>query len=74
MDNAEGTVIPGFYITNSAYAYTSMLNGDAYAKKFAQGDWFKLTITGLDADGKETGTKEFYWPTSATLTAASTSS
>jgi hypothetical protein len=60
MDNAEGTVIPGFYITNSAYAYTSMLNGDAYAKKFAQGDWFKLTITGLDADGKETGTKEFY--------------
>ena len=60
MDNAEGMVIPGFYITNSAYAYTSMLNGDAYAKKFAQGDWFKLTITGLDADGKETGTKEFY--------------
>ena len=60
MDNAEGTVIPGFYITNSAYAYTSMLNGDAYAKKFAQGDWFKLTITGLDADGNETGTKEFY--------------
>ena len=60
MDNAEGTVIPGFYITNSADAYTSMLNGDAYAKKFAQGDWFKLTITGLDADGKETGTKEFY--------------
>lgn len=50
-----GAVIPGFYVTNSAYAYTSMLNGDAYAKKFAQGDWFKLTavITGAD-DTKST--------------------
>ena len=60
MDNDEGTVIPGFYITNSSYAYTSMLNGDAYAKKFAQGDWFKLTITGYDADDNPVGTKEFY--------------
>ena len=60
MDNDEGTVIPGFYITNSSYTYTSMLNGDAYAKKFEQGDWLKLTITGFDADGNETGTKEFY--------------
>ena len=60
MDSEEGTRIPGFYITNSSYAYTSMLNGDAYAKKFEQGDWFKLTITGYDADENPTGTKEFY--------------
>lgn len=46
----NGAVIPGFYVTNSAYAYTSMLNGDSFAKKFEQGDWFKLTavITGVD--------------------------
>ncbi len=56
----EGAVIPGFYITNSAYAYTSMVNGDDYAKKFDLGDWFMLTVTGYDADGEVTGTKDFY--------------
>ena len=56
----EPVVVPGFYITNSAYAYTSMKNGDGFAKKFAKGDWFLLTITGYDADDKVTGTKEYY--------------
>ena len=56
----EPAVVPGFYITNSAYAYTSMTNGDGYAKKFEEGDWFKLTITGYDADDNETATKEYY--------------
>ena len=56
----EPAVVPGFYITNSSYAYTSMTNGDASAKKFEKGDWFKLTITGFDADDNETGTKEYY--------------
>ncbi len=41
----------GFYVTNSTYAYLSMLNGDAYSKKFGgvsgnDTDWFKLTIIG----------------------------
>jgi hypothetical protein len=56
----EGAVVPGFYITNSAYAYTSMLNGDGFAKKFGVGDWFKLTITGFNANDEKTGTKEYY--------------
>jgi hypothetical protein len=56
----EGAVVPGFYITNSAYAYTSMLNGDGVAKKFGLGDWFKLTVTGYDADEEEIGSKEYY--------------
>ncbi len=56
----EGATVPGFYITNSAYAYTSMLNGDGFAKKFGVGDWFKLTITGFDANDEKTGTKEYY--------------
>ena len=55
----EAQVVPGFYITNSSWAYNSMLTG-ADAKKFGDGDWFKLTITGYDADGEETGTKDFY--------------
>ncbi len=53
------------YFTNNAYAYHSILNGDAFAKKFggATGndeDWFLLTITGKDASGAETGEVEFY--------------
>ena len=47
--NALGKVIDGMYVTNGTYAYLSMLNGDAYAKKFGgvsgnDPDWFKLTI------------------------------
>jgi len=56
----EPAVVPGFYITNSAYAYTSMTQGDASAKKFAKGDWFLLTIKGYDANDELTGTKEYY--------------
>ena len=56
----EPVVVPGFYITNSSYAYSSLTGGDPYAKKFGEGDWYLLTITGYDADNEVTGTKEFY--------------
>ena len=56
----EGAVVPGFYITNSSYAYDSMTGGDAVAKPFKEGDWFSLTMTGYDANGEVTGTKVFY--------------
>jgi len=49
----------GFYVTNSAYAYTSMSNGDAYAKKFDETDWFLLTITGY-LNNEKGNTVEFY--------------
>ena len=51
--------VSGAYFTNTNYAYYSMLNGDGFAKQFEAGDWFKLTITGKDADGLETGTVDF---------------
>ena len=57
---SEPAVVPGFYITNSSYAYNSMTGGDSSAKKFEKGDWFKLTITGYDANDEVTGTKEYY--------------
>ena len=56
----EPAVVPGFYITNSSYAYNSLTGGDSFAKKFGAGDWFLLTIKGYDADGEVTGTKEYY--------------
>lgn len=57
--------VSGAYFTNNAYAYGSMLNGDAYAKMFGgqtgdDNDWFLLTITGKDVTGEVTDTVEFY--------------
>jgi hypothetical protein len=56
-DSLVGRTVKGFYVSNSTYAYKSMLNGDMFAKKFGdttgthcgcpQGsypDWFKLTV------------------------------
>lgn len=52
--------IDHLYVNNSTYAALSMRDGDDYAKKFAAGDWFKLTATGYDADDKETASKELF--------------
>lgn len=58
-------IVGGLYVTNNNYAYYSMLNGDAYAKKFGgvsgdEADWFLLTITGKDTAGDSIGSVEFY--------------
>ncbi|OSZ78869.1 hypothetical protein CAP35_11645 [Chitinophagaceae bacterium IBVUCB1] len=47
----KGSFVSGFYVTNSTYAYNSMRDGDAFAKKFGgtsgnDADWFKLVIRG----------------------------
>ncbi|CAM3061749.1 DUF4465 domain-containing protein [Rariglobus hedericola] len=52
-------------LTNTTYAYDSMLNGDSFAKKFGgvsgnDADWFLLTITGKDAFNATLGSVEFY--------------
>ncbi len=59
-----GTVIKGVYVTNSTYAALSMLNGDAYAKKFGgetgnDADWFLLIIRGYN-QGVFTDSINFY--------------
>ena len=50
-NSEEGDVVPGCYVANSAYAYSSMRNGDGFAKPFADGSWFKVTAIGTDASG-----------------------
>ncbi|HEY4761096.1 MAG TPA: DUF4465 domain-containing protein, partial [Thermoguttaceae bacterium] len=59
------TAVQGAYITNTTYAYYTMLNGNAFAKKFggASGDdpdWFLWTVTGKDASGTALGSLNFY--------------
>jgi hypothetical protein len=56
----SGTVIPekkqsltGFYVTNSTYAYNTILKGGAFSKKFGgvsgnDKDWFRIKITNYD--------------------------
>ena len=50
-----------FWVTNSTYSVLSMRNGDAFAKKFETGDWFKLVINAFDKNDNPTGKAvEFY--------------
>ncbi|MHC4205920.1 MAG: DUF4465 domain-containing protein [Planctomycetota bacterium] len=65
MTLEEPGFVAGLYVSNSNYAFYSMLRGDDYAKKFggADGsdpDWFILTITGKDVDGNGVGSVDFY--------------
>ncbi len=57
-------------VSNTAYTYRSMLDGDAFAKKFAAGDWFRLRITGFSgfgASGSETGSIDFLLASGTTI-------
>lgn len=52
-------------VTNTTYAYYSMLEGDDFAKKFGgetgeDPDWFRLDVTGHDRHGAVTGDTFFY--------------
>lgn len=56
------TTVSGFWIANTAYAYCTMANGDAYnfAQPLASGTgWFAVTATGRLA-GSPQGTAEFF--------------
>jgi hypothetical protein len=53
------------YLNNSAYTALTIKNGDKFSKKFGgttgnDADWYKLSLKGLDINGKVTGTIEVY--------------
>jgi hypothetical protein len=61
----QAASVSGMYITNSTYAYLSILNGDDFTKKFGgpdgtDPDYFRLIIDGIDSEGDTTGTVIFY--------------
>jgi hypothetical protein len=45
-DSAMGHPVKGFYVSNNTYAYNSMRDGDMFARKFHNGDWFKISARG----------------------------
>lgn len=53
------TTLSGLLINNTAFNVNSFQNGDGYAHPLAQGDWFKVTFTGLK-DGVVTNSLDFY--------------
>ncbi|MBS1763856.1 MAG: DUF4465 domain-containing protein [Bacteroidetes bacterium] len=63
--SAAGKVVNGFYLTNSTYAYISMRDGDAFAKKFGgvtgnDPDYFKIIIRNWYNGTLSTDSVEFY--------------
>jgi hypothetical protein len=47
-------------LTNTAYAYNTIKNGDSFTEPFAEGSWFLLTIEAKDALNQSLGTVELY--------------
>jgi hypothetical protein len=70
---SQNTFIDSIFVTNTSYAYYSMLNGDAYGKKFglttnANGeidgtngeDFFKVWAIAMNELGEKTDSVDFY--------------
>ena len=47
-------------VCNATYPALTIRDGNAWSKKFAAGDYFKVIFTGYDVHGKVSGTVEFY--------------
>ncbi len=56
----DGDIVSGFYITNAASTYQAIQEGTDLARQFGKGDWLKVTVTGIDAQGVETGSVDYY--------------
>lgn len=62
---SAGAAVSGMYITNSTYAFLSMRDGDAYAKRFGgesgeDPDYFLLTIKGFTGGFATEDSVDFY--------------
>lgn len=50
----DGVVVPGMWITNSAWVVNAILNGDGMSGPFEQGDKFTAVVTGIAPDNSKT--------------------
>ncbi len=65
ISGVPGDDLLGAYFTNTTYAYWTMKEGNAFAKRFGGAggndrDYFQLEITGKKEDGSPAGTVDFY--------------
>jgi autotransporter-associated beta strand protein len=62
LDFTDPRSLVGGYFTNTTYAYQVMANGNGFSKQFkhSDGDYFKLTVSGVDPLGAVTGSKDLY--------------
>ncbi len=58
----EERVVDHLWLCNATYAVLTMRDGNDFAKKFSYDDrdWLRVILTGLDAEGNETGKVEFH--------------
>lgn len=61
FNDGQNYLATGVFVANSPWPYYGIKDGDSFARKFDQGDYFKLIATGYAQDGTtQTGTTEFY--------------
>lgn len=65
LDFAGASVVQSGWFANTTYAALSMRDGDGFGKKFGgasgnDADWFKLTISGIDAFGQTVSSLDVY--------------
>ena len=56
----EGRSVQSMHVSNTTYAALTMRDGNAFARPFAQDDWFMIEVMGFDVDGEKTGSINFY--------------
>lgn len=56
------SLVSGFFVNNTAYAALAMRDGEYPARQFSvsNGDWFRLAVTGFDANGMSLGSVHVY--------------
>lgn len=58
-DSTEFTPV-SVLVNNTTYTYYAIQNGTERSRMFAAGDWYKLSVWGVKADGETTGPVEVY--------------
>jgi len=65
IDFGGPVTLSSAWITNTTYAYLAVHdtkdgNTTPFVKEFSEGDWFKLTVSGFDAQGQQTNFLDIY--------------
>ena len=60
FSDGEARVIDHMFVAPTTYLLNVEKNGNDFSGKICPNDWFKITATGVDANGENTGTCDFY--------------